>query len=302
MKNNEESVDVSVILINRNGGNCLRLAIRSLHVALEHAFSQKYRFEFLFVDNGSTDNSVDIASSEMNGSEIDWKVVVESTPGVNSARIAGLRESQGQYVIFTDNDLVFAQDWLVEYYAAFKAVPQCRVFAGRVAVGEVEGDIPDWLDLTGEFSRPSIVVRCENGSARITLKLDDPGVEGPVGPNMAFERSVFEEYGDFDTRFGLRPGSFVPGAEAEFFHRLSKTNEPFTYVPKAQVLHPLKKDQISKAILSQASTWHRQGPVTNSRQRGSVLPSDIRRKTISISITGWKLDDVVSFLSATVKY
>jgi hypothetical protein len=80
----------------------------------------------------------------------------------------------------------------------------------------------------------------------MTGKVGDYSVEGPVGPNMAFHRSIFDTYGEFDTRFGLRPGSLVPGAEAEFFHRLSVHNETFCYVPGACVRHPVKKDQLSK--------------------------------------------------------
>ncbi|MBD3676027.1 MAG: glycosyltransferase family 2 protein [Planctomycetaceae bacterium] len=238
---------ISIIMINRNGGDYLRRALRSLRGSLEESNHAPVDYELLLVDNGSTDDSVAIVESELESVLFPWRIVEEIEPGVNSARLAGLNAASGQYLIFTDNDLKFSTEWLDGYRRAIKEYPHERIFAGRVKVGEVEGEVPRWLDLTGEYSRPSIVVRCDNGETTFQTELDANGVDGPVGPNMAFERSVFQDYGVFDTNFGLRPGSLVAGAEAEYFHRLSRQGESFVYVAEACVLHPLKRNQISKA-------------------------------------------------------
>jgi glycosyltransferase involved in cell wall biosynthesis len=246
------SATISVILINRNGGEYLRRALVGLRGAVTEAVVQSGlvpsgAVEIVFVDNGSTDQSREIAQEVLADLVCEWQLVEEPEPGVNSARIAGLEAARGDLLIFTDNDLEFEPGWLVAYHAAFQAHPECRVFAGRVLVGQVEGHVPDWLDLRGEYSRTSIVVRCDNGESERTAILSDSSMEGPVGPNMAMHRSVFDDYGPFNTDFGLRPGSLVPGAEAEFFHRLAKHGEQFVYVPGACVHHPLKRNQISKA-------------------------------------------------------
>lgn len=245
---------VSVIMINRNGGEYLRRGLQSLRVAMERTCAARDDFEFVLVDNGSTDDSVTIAQSEFRDTRVDWKLVEEHQPGVNSSRLAGLHAAEGRYVIFTDNDVIFELEWLNEYFRAIEANADCRVFAGRVLVGDVEGDIPHWLDLTGPYSRPSIVVRCDNGPTPARGIIGDKRLEGPVGPNMAIERSIFEDYGEFDIRFGMRPGSLVPGAEAEFFLRMTGRQEPFVYVPGASVYHPLKKNQISKQYFRERMT------------------------------------------------
>jgi glucosyl-dolichyl phosphate glucuronosyltransferase len=125
----------------------------------------------------------------VDGAAFPWRLLDEPTPGVNFARNLGIRKAAGDLLIFVDSDLRFTTAWLQAYAAAAERHPGEAVFAGRVHVGDIDGDS------------------------------EGPG---PVGPNMAFRRSVFERFGPFDTRFGLRPGSFVPGAEAEYFDRLGR--------------------------------------------------------------------------------
>jgi glucosyl-dolichyl phosphate glucuronosyltransferase len=236
---------VSVIMINRNGGAFLRSALQSLRCDLEQTWSLQRSFEFLIIDNGSTDDSLSVIQHELANVPFPCKVYCELSLGVNSARNAGICQSNGDLLIFVDSDLNFHPGWLRGYLAAAAEFPQNEVFAGRVRVGCIEGSVPSWLDLTGPYCRPAIVVQLQLGDEIKVLRLT--GDIGPVGPNMAFRRSLFKRVGNFDTRFGLRPGSLVPGAETEYFHRLTKTGVSFVYVPSAVVDHPVKADQLCKA-------------------------------------------------------
>ena len=235
----------SVVMINHNGGEYLRRALRSLAEDLDDVWRRDPCFELLVVDNNSTDGSPAVIKSELAGKPYPWRVVHEEEPGVNSARNAGLRAAAGDLIVFTDSDLKFHRGWLDAYLGAARENPDCLVFAGRVKVGPVEGEAPAWLDLEGPYRRPAIVVQCEYGDEPQRMAVGEGA--GPVGPNMAFRRQLFDAVGPFDTRFGLRPGSFVPGAEAEFFDRIGRLGYEFVYVPGAAVDHPLKRDQIAKA-------------------------------------------------------
>lgn len=234
----------TIIMINRNGGVFLQDALRTCRTDLEATWQSRQDFELLVVDNGSTDNSLSVITTELASAPFEWRIIQESTPGVNSARNTGLREAAGDFLIFVDSDLRFHIGWLIAYLEAEARHPEVEAFAGRVKVGLVEGAVPNWLDLTGPWKRSCIVVQADFG--------EDPSVfpltagYGPVGPNMAFRRSIFERAGIFDIQFGLRPGSLVAGAEAEFFDRLSRLNISFAWVPSAVVDHPLKRQQISR--------------------------------------------------------
>ncbi len=242
-------IDASVVLINRNGGAYLAGALMTCRRDLEATWEVHKAFELLVVDNGSTDDSLNVIEKHLDGARFRWRLVCEPQAGVNYARNTGVRESTGDALIFVDNDVTFHPGWLQAYLAAFAKYPDIDVFGGRVAVGTIEGPVPDWLDVSGPYRRSSLVVQLDHGCDTKVLPLTDE--TGPVGPNMAFRRRVFDRVGLFDTRFGLRPGSLVAGAEAEFLGRLVSANLPFVYVGEAVVDHPLKRAQISQRYFLQ---------------------------------------------------
>jgi hypothetical protein len=108
----------------------------------------------------------------------------------------------------------------------------------------LEAPLPAWLAVNGPFVRTSIVVQCDYGDKLVELPLNES--RGPIGPNMGFRRNIFQRFGGFDTRFGLRPGSLVPAAESEFFDRLWRSGMSFLYVPDAVVDHPLRSSQMTR--------------------------------------------------------
>lgn len=234
----------TVIMINRDGEPYLTSALETCVKTMQHRWALHQDYEFLLVDNGSTDSSLETARRILSNACFNWRIEVEPTAGVNAARNAGIRLAKGELLIFVDSDVVFDDEWFDAYLDAAIKWPAVDVFAGKVRVGLVEGNVPDWLDLEGPWSWPSIVVRLDLGNEMKELAVSPE--HGPVGPNMAFRRRLFDAVGQFDTEYGLRPGSLVAGAEAEFFDRIYRTGARFVWVPKAGIDHPLKRKQISK--------------------------------------------------------
>ena len=235
-------------MINRNGGAYLAPAIHTCRRAIERALPLEPRIEFIIVDNGSTDEPMPIIDAELAGAPFEWRVVPEEKAGVNFARNAGVAASSGDVLLFVDSDLEFDEGWLCAFVRAARDYPAAHVFAGRVRVGKLEAPPPVWLPVDGPFARTSIVVRCDYGDRIVERLIDDAA--GPVGPNMGFRRDLFRQFGLFDTRFGLRPGSLVPGAESEFFDRLSREGVSFLYVPEAVVDHPLRASQMTRSYFT----------------------------------------------------
>lgn len=239
---------ISVVMINRNGGALLSRALYTCRLAIEHALDLEPRIELIVVDNDSTDAPMPVIHHELATAAFPWRIVPESRLGVNYARNAGLAAAGGDVIYFVDSDLEFDRHWMRALVHAVRTYPFARVYAGRVRVGHLEATPPDWLPVSGPLVRGSIVVHCDYGDEVIERLISDE--HGPVGPNMGFRRDIFEEFGPFDTRFGLRPGSLVPGAESEFFDRLSRARQSFLYIPGAVVDHPLRKSQMTRAYFS----------------------------------------------------
>ena len=80
---------------------------------LESIANQSYKdFELLLVNDGSRDNSIDIARDYLQDISIDWKVINKENGGLASARNTGLVNAKGDYVVFIDSDDCLHKDFL----------------------------------------------------------------------------------------------------------------------------------------------------------------------------------------------
>jgi glycosyltransferase involved in cell wall biosynthesis len=103
-----ENPRLSVVIPAFNEAHYLGRCLESL---LRQATDTAY--EVIVVDNASTDATAAIARS------YGASVVTESRQGVCHARQAGLREARGEFVVSTDADTIFPEDWLSRIERSF---------------------------------------------------------------------------------------------------------------------------------------------------------------------------------------
>ncbi len=71
-----------------------------LYEAIESVLAQTHHdFEIIVVDDGSTDSTAEVAAGHP-----DVRYVRQPNRGVATARNTGLRESEGEYLVFLDAD------------------------------------------------------------------------------------------------------------------------------------------------------------------------------------------------------
>lgn len=85
----------------------------------------KGSYEIIVVDNNSSDQTAQIAQQR------GVKVVFEQKQGVCHARHAGTEIAQGQIIVSTDADTLFADDWLNKIYQQFIEDPEVVAVAGE---------------------------------------------------------------------------------------------------------------------------------------------------------------------------
>lgn len=91
-------VKVSIITPVYNVEACIEKCIKSV-------MNQTCRdFEFLLIDDGSKDKSIDIAKSLLEGSNINYKIITQKNSGVSVARNEGIKQAVGEYITFLDSD------------------------------------------------------------------------------------------------------------------------------------------------------------------------------------------------------
>lgn len=84
---------------------------------LDSIFNQDFdSFEVIVIDDGSTDNSLEIINQKLSGTEIPNKVIHQENSGVSVARNVGIEASTGDYLVFIDADDYVSQNHLSSLY------------------------------------------------------------------------------------------------------------------------------------------------------------------------------------------
>ena len=154
---------------------------------------------------------------------------------------AGIRETRGDLIAFTDDDVGVDADWARALVTALDA-PEYVGAGGRI-VADCEAAVPRWMRLDGP-ARLMHVGSFDVGPAPAPLRVP------PFGANMAFRRDVFERHGLFRTDLGPGPGRYLPGQDTEFGSRLLRAGARLAWVPGAIVRHRVRPDAMTQRYVT----------------------------------------------------
>lgn len=101
-------------------------------------------FEFLIVDNQSSDRTVEVATSLLQNSEIDFKIFYSGENNMGLARGLAVRQSRARYVAFVDADCWVPKNWLRRLLEEFQLATAERPRLAAVASGNVPGQEHRW--------------------------------------------------------------------------------------------------------------------------------------------------------------
>ena len=73
-------------------------------------------FELIVVDDGSTDNSLEIIKEKLSKSTISYEIIHQENAGVSCARNVGIEKASGEYLVFVDSDDYITGNHLSELY------------------------------------------------------------------------------------------------------------------------------------------------------------------------------------------
>jgi len=117
MKKERKNPEVSVVIPTYNRGWIIKEAIDSV-------LAQDYRnFQLIVVDDGSTDNTMDILDSYQE----DIHVVPQKNRGVSAARNQGLEQASGSFIAFLDSDDIWLPQKLSSQVAFFNSNPDALI-------------------------------------------------------------------------------------------------------------------------------------------------------------------------------
>ncbi|WP_304103482.1 CDP-glycerol glycerophosphotransferase family protein [Methanobrevibacter ruminantium] len=132
MSNKEENnFDFSVVMAVYNVGYYLKEAIDSL---INQTLSFEENIQLILVDDGSLDNSLEIAQEYQEKYPKNIIVLSKENGGVSSARNLGLKHATGKYVNFMDSDDIISSNTFEEVKSFFSKYPSDDYDAATIPV------------------------------------------------------------------------------------------------------------------------------------------------------------------------
>lgn len=176
----------------------------------------------------------------------DIKIIVSNGFGLSNARNAGVKAANGEIVAFIDDDAFASKDWLENLVKNYDN--PCVAGVGGLVKPIWESNRPIWFPEELDW-----IVGCSYKG----LPKRKTNVRNPIGCNMSFRKSVFEEVGYFRADIGRLGKKPVAGEEAEFSLRILEKipRAKIVYDPLAVVYHKVSESRANLKYLLKRSFY-----------------------------------------------
>lgn len=214
------TIKVSVIIVNWNGRRDLEECLNSLS---KQTFSD---FETIFVDNGSTDGSIEFVEHFAPYTRI---IALNRNEGFCRGNAIGLQHARGAFIALLNNDALADRYWLEKLYSAMTHHPHVG-FCASCIVNYYSRDI---IDTAGDgFDVCGVGYKIGEGKP-VSQFQTQRYVFGACAGAVLYRRSMIDDIGFFDERF------FAVGEDLDLSFRAILAGYKCLYVPDAIVYHKI---------------------------------------------------------------
>lgn len=190
------------------------------------------------VDNASTDRTPQVVDAHVAAGSMPIRYVHESTRGLTAARLRGVRETDGDWIAFVDDDNLLEPDWIAEIAAAVDAHPRAGAVGGRVAL---------------IWDRPPVASAADFGFCFAEQELGEAPreAESLVGAGMVVRRAALTASGWTEgPLLADRVGrSLISGGDVEIALRIKAAGYELWYAPAARMQHRMSARRTSRRYL-----------------------------------------------------
>jgi glucosyl-dolichyl phosphate glucuronosyltransferase len=223
---------VTIAVCTRNRSPLLRQTLERMSSVL--AVPPGMNWEVLVVDNGSADDTAAVLAAF--APHLPLRTLSEPVPGLSTARNRAIAAARGDYILWTDDDVLVDAGWLEAYVAAFARYPDATVFGGPIEPS-FSTPPPAWLERIWPHVASAYAVR-DLGPAEVPLTT----ATLPYGANYAVRAAEQRRY-PYSPQLGNRPDVRVGGEETAVLRSLLASGGSGRWVPEARVAHQLPAER-----------------------------------------------------------
>src|SRR5260370_28179757 len=225
------SVTGAICTFNR--AESLRRTLNSLAAML---VPSGLTWELIIVNNNSTDHTDDVIEEYRD--RLPLRREFEPRQGHSNARNRAMDSASGEYIVWTDDDVVVDAGWLTAYVEAFRRWPEAAVFGGRITP-RYEAPVERWVIESESLLVGPYAIR-DFGDDVQPLSADDED-HFPYGANLAI-RAAEQRAFRYDTQLGPVPNRIRNGEETNVIHRLLGSGASGYWIPGAMVENCIGRD------------------------------------------------------------
>ena len=229
---------LSVAISTWNRSNSLRRTLKSIADA---SVPPGLVWEIIVINNNSTDDTDRVIDSFADRLPI--RRLFEPIQGVARAKNTGAAAARGEFIIWTDDDVIVSRSWLTAYCQAFERSPNAILFGGPIRP-VFDQPVPHWLE-QGWQAVPSAFAAVDLGTNPVSLSA--LGSQIPYGANFAIRRAeqVKHRYNPV-----LGPGTTYYGEETTIIIQLLRDGAEGWWVPEAAVDHAIPRTRMTAEYIS----------------------------------------------------
>jgi glucosyl-dolichyl phosphate glucuronosyltransferase len=185
-------------------------------------------WELLVVNNNCTDDTDRVIAHY--SIHLPIRRVFEPEPGLSNARNAAVKAARGDYILWTDDDVLVDKCWVEAYADAFERWPEAAIFGGPIYPW-FEGKPPRWLEDVWEKIAFAYAAR-DLGPDPIPIGESSY----PFGANYAISLPLQKRY-RYDAALGRKAKGMLGGEEQALIIAMLRDGLQGVWVPAAKVHH-----------------------------------------------------------------
>lgn len=258
MNTNPDLPTITVAICTFNRASSLRRTLCSLR---DMAVPDGVAWELVVVNNNCTDET-DRVLEEFAGS-LPLRREFEPRQGHCNARNRALEAARGDYIVWTDDDVIVDRDWLAAYARAFRRWPEAAVFGGFIRP-RYEEPVASWIIENETLLGGPLVIR-DFGDKPVPLSVQERRL--PYGANFAVRASEQRMF-RYNPELGLVAGGGRLGDEIDVIEQILRSGASGYWIPDARVEHCIGRDrQTIRFVARYSAAWgetvaHRENDAT----------------------------------------
>jgi glycosyltransferase involved in cell wall biosynthesis len=224
----EKFVLITVAICTFNRAESLRRTLDSL-VAMR--VPGDVPWEMVVVNNNSTDHTDDVISEYVG--RLPVRREFEPRTGKSNALNRAIDVARGDYILWTDDDVLVDPGWLTAYVEAFRRWPEAAVFGGRITP-RYDPPPAKWLIQSETVLVGPYAIRDFGDQAQPLCAKDEDRF--PFGANWAM-RAIEQRAFRYDPNLGPVPNRIRNQEESDLIYRVLKSGATGYWIPEARVEH-----------------------------------------------------------------